>query len=517
MTRAYGSLRPHRRFWVALALIALFGLLQASATLDWSLRTDEPFTANAVHQTWSGMWAVFETDNVAPLHYVLLWGWVRLFGESEIALRLPSLIFFGAMIFVVGRTAQRAAGSRAGLMAALLLTISTNMGLVHAAIARPYALLGLLIAVAIYATLITLSVYSPSQVFATASGPAAPPAHPIRWHILLVGLHTLGLLTHPLYVFVLVALILGAGWISRRAFSWLAVGGLAAISLFLILNGPLLLRTIFLPTIVWMPVPTLSDLGDGFLNLWGEQKTQAIGLYLLVLAGIGLWRGQKTRAVLADPVIRLGLTGLLVTSLAPFVVSQVKPIYIATRAPVIFLPFACLVTAISLRRLDHRLTSLVVFAALAASATSSSYQILIMTERVPVRASMQTIVARVTCDDVLIMGGLSLSSAEYYFRRFNAPACLQIETFPLDTATHPGWLDGPGLLSRIESLRAEARQTAQRVSNIPGRVWLFYDSRFYPEVGDLIKSELGQQLVLVETLDLRGSFFDFVLIHAPSR
>jgi hypothetical protein len=423
------------------------------------------------------------------------------------------------MIFVIGRTTQRAARARAGLMAALLLAISTNMGQVHAATARPYALLGLLIALATHVTFIILSSFSP-QVLATPSfaapqSLAAPPRR--RWHILLIGLHTLGLLTHPLYAFVLAALTLAALWVSRRAFRLLVLDGLAASLLFLLVNGPLLFKTILLPTTVWMPVPSLGDLADGVLNLWGAQKTKAIGLYLLILAGFGMWRSQKTRATLTQPVILIGLTCLAFTSLAPLVVSQIKPVYIETRGPVLFLPFACIVTAILIRQLDHRLISLAVLIVLSAAAALSAYQLWQGTERLPVRASLQTIVPQVTCEDVLILGSLSLSATEYYFRQFNAPACLQIETFPLDTATHPGWLDGPGLLTRLDLLHDEAQQTAARLSHISGRVWFFYDSRFYPAIGDVLKFELSQQLVLDRTLTLRGAFFDSVLIYIPSR
>lgn len=504
MTRDYGSLRPHRRFWVALALIALFGLLQASATLDWSLRTDEPFTANTVHRDWPAMWATFKTDNIFPLHYVLLWGWVRVFGESEIALRIPSLIFYGAMIVVVGRTAQRAAGSRAGWIAALLLAVSTNVGQVQAAIARPYALLGLLIALTTHVTFGVLQVFAPPSLTAPAR----------RWHLLLIGLHTLGLLTHPLYAFVLGALTLAAVWVSRRAFIELVFDGAMAGLLFLLVESPFLSHTFHLPTTTWMPVPGLKELAEGWLNLWGEQKTLLIGGYVCAL---GLWRWRRLRPILTSPSISVSLTILVITGLMPFAVSQIKPIYLETRAPVIFLPSACVLAGILIRQLDHRLLSLGLLAGLSAASTLSAYRVWSEPERIPAQSSLRIVAARVECGDVLVLGSLSLSETEYYFRRFAAPACLQLETFPYDTAQHPGWLDGPGRLAQPELLQSEASQTAERLAQTATRVWLFYDSQFYPQIGDVITSELCQHLVLSETLALRGSFFDSVLLYTPSR
>lgn len=497
-------MRPHRHFWILLGLTALFGILLASATLDWSLRTDEPFTANTVHEAWPAMWAAFANDNVAPLHYLLLWGWVRVFGESEIALRIPSLIFFGAAILVVGRTAQRAARSRAGLMAGLLLALSTNIGQVHAVSARPYALLGLLIALATHVTFVVLPVFS-------------PPAHPRRWHILLIGLHTLGLMTHALYAFALAALTLAALWVSRRAFAQLLFNGAVATALFIVLYGSLQFKTILLPTTAWMPTPDLKDWADGFLNLWGAQKTLAVGLYLAALMGIGVWRRLKIRAALTQPVTLIGLSSFAFISVVPFIISQFKPVYIESRTPALFLPLACVLAALLMRMFDHRLLSLGVLVVLSGAAALSAYQLWNGPERVPARASLQTVAAQMQCGDVLVLGSLSVSEVEYYFRQFNVPECVQRETFPLDTATHPGWLDGDGLLADLERVRGEARQTSARLAQSANRLWLFHDSRFYPEVGDVVRDELNRSFTLMETLELSGSFFDSVLRYAPSR
>jgi hypothetical protein len=117
---------------------------------------------------------------------------------------------------------------------------------------------------------------------------------------------------------------------------------------------------------------------------------------------------------------------------------------------------------------------------------------------------------------VWVLGSLSVSETEYYFRQLAAPACLQLETFPRETAQHPGWLDGPGLLAQPELLQQQAAQTVERLSKTATRVWLLYDSQFYPALGDVIKSELSQRLVLSQTLDLRGSFFDSVLLYTPA-
>ena len=137
-------------FWPLLILIAGFGMLQASARIRYSLNVDEPFTANLIRLPWTQMFESFQSDNVGPAHPVLLKGWRYLFGESEPALRSLSLLFFGLTTIVVGLTAKQLAHWQVGLTAAILLTTSTPLGLIHAATARQYALLCLIASIATY-------------------------------------------------------------------------------------------------------------------------------------------------------------------------------------------------------------------------------------------------------------------------------------------------------------------------------------------------------------------------------
>jgi uncharacterized membrane protein len=68
-----------------------------------------------------------------------MWGWVRLFGDGEISIRLPSVIFGVASVPLVAMLARRIFGGRAALLAALLLALSPPH-LWASQAARPYAL-----------------------------------------------------------------------------------------------------------------------------------------------------------------------------------------------------------------------------------------------------------------------------------------------------------------------------------------------------------------------------------------
>jgi len=84
----------------------------------------------------------------SPFYYLIVWIPLHLFGESELALRLPSLIFGCAFILVLFLTARRLAGPIGGGVAAGLAWFSWPV--VHASVeARPYALVLLSVALAI--------------------------------------------------------------------------------------------------------------------------------------------------------------------------------------------------------------------------------------------------------------------------------------------------------------------------------------------------------------------------------
>jgi len=89
-------------------------------------------------------------ERLQPFYNVLLYAWTRMFGDSEMALRLPSLAFNLGSILVVAATARRLFGGRAGLVAALIGAASAYW--VHYGTEiRPYALQMFLTTVILYA------------------------------------------------------------------------------------------------------------------------------------------------------------------------------------------------------------------------------------------------------------------------------------------------------------------------------------------------------------------------------
>lgn len=492
-----------RLFWLALLAVVALGVAQASLRLGDSLNVDEPFTANMVRLSLPEMWAAFAWDNAALPHYLLLKAWSAIFGESEVALRGLSVLFFAATILVVGLTARRAAGFQAGVVAALLVATSSNLGLVHAAQARQYALV--LLEAALAGALCFALIRRQRDQADVGGVPTAA-----LWALLLL-VCVLGLLTHLIFVFVMAGMALGATAVSRRFFLNM-VGLCAAASLiYLALWWPVLRQTLPLPITSWMRPPQPIDFYYGLRTLWGWKRGLLLVAYLLIVLALGF---RRLPGLLSQPSLRFGLIFLATTLLVPYVVSQVRPVYNPDRTPVIFLPMISVIAGVLIGQLGLRLLTLGFVAAIALGSAQFSLKAAAGPDPIPAREALRQVAASARCGDTLVLGGLSFSEAEYYLRRFGAPSCIDRITFPLDTRNHPGWIDAAGLASQKEQLAREAQEIANRLAQQPeGRVWLFSGRGYGQELTPLIERELDRLLTRRETLDLRGSFFESVEVY----
>ncbi|MEV4659317.1 glycosyltransferase family 39 protein [Micromonospora sp. NPDC049301] len=127
---------------LAAFLIALYGIERRQ------LWRDEIATWAASTKSMEGLRGLVEvTDAVIAPYYVLMHGWIAVFGESEASLRMPSMIavaLAAALTAVVGRKLfDPATGLLAGLLVAVMPTVSR-----YAQEARPYALAAAAVALA---------------------------------------------------------------------------------------------------------------------------------------------------------------------------------------------------------------------------------------------------------------------------------------------------------------------------------------------------------------------------------
>src|SRR3989344_6980729 len=107
-------------------LILASALFLRLVNLDQSLWWDEAI--NVVYAKSSSFWWFITKYPVGDFHppgwFAILWVWSRIFGFSEIAVRLPSVILVVATVWLTYLLGKELFSRKAGLLAALFLTIA---------------------------------------------------------------------------------------------------------------------------------------------------------------------------------------------------------------------------------------------------------------------------------------------------------------------------------------------------------------------------------------------------------
>jgi hypothetical protein len=148
------SLRQ-RRPWLIVGGLVIAGLVARLLAMR-GIWVDEAISVHQAHMSLPDMLDdLRETDRHPPLHNLILWLQVRLFGDGELAVRMPSILASTALIpalFITGRTLF---DRRTGLVAAALAAFAPLV-IWYGQEARMYALFMLLAALALWAQVLVL-------------------------------------------------------------------------------------------------------------------------------------------------------------------------------------------------------------------------------------------------------------------------------------------------------------------------------------------------------------------------
>jgi len=332
---------------VTLAALAfglrVYGLETKSIWLDEALSFHR---AAAFDQAISGLivtGGVPSRDTQPPLYFVLLYGFLKLAGDSDFAAKFLSVFFSVLTVPVVAATGRRLGGSRVGLLAAVLAAISP-LYVWYAQEVRMYTLLTFLAALAFYLSLRSVEdlrrgAYRLGMAWAAAAFLAAG----------------LGILTQYLAVFLVPALGFGlVAALARRKRPLILVG-----AAFLAVAGPLFLVEALWGRLIAEPTPQFREVSP-FAILWDLLGRTAAGLTpegplldglaaaLLGLILLGLFKGPNwpVRWWLAGLVLLPAAATALVGSQRP-VVSNVRHLIFAT-------PGLYLVAALGLEAVRRR-------------------------------------------------------------------------------------------------------------------------------------------------------------------
>lgn len=133
--------------WVILSI----GFTLRLISLNQSLWLDEAINVMAAKSfSFFGMVTQYAVaDFHPPGHFIIIWIWGRLFGFSEVSMRLPSVIFGVLAIYFTFLIGKKLVSKNVGLLAALLLSINP-LHIYYSQEARMYSLAALAVAVNVY-------------------------------------------------------------------------------------------------------------------------------------------------------------------------------------------------------------------------------------------------------------------------------------------------------------------------------------------------------------------------------
>ena len=128
---------------VNLPFILGLGLVLRLISINQSLWLDEATTGIVARMSFANFFTNFlPGDFHPPLYYLIIKIWAMVFGTSEIALRLPSVIFGVATVYVVYKISKN--------YYAPLLVATSGLLIYYSQEARMYSLITLLVALAVY-------------------------------------------------------------------------------------------------------------------------------------------------------------------------------------------------------------------------------------------------------------------------------------------------------------------------------------------------------------------------------
>lgn len=259
--------------------------------------------------------AAAAVDQNPPLYNVGMRAWVALAGDSEAALRWPSIVASAATASALFLLARRFAGIEAALYASLLFAAS-EPELYYAREARSYAVVGLLCTVSYFLFLANL----------------ARPAW--RTALALGGVNAAAAWTHFTAILALVAQLATAVVHARarpRAVALYAAGQVLALALFAPWIGPLLAN---LPRAgaFWLAPPTLADAREVVGELAGGEGALVAQIAVLAVAGAALLlaaRGARASSPPPSAVAAGDAPGTARVAVVAFAAWAVVPIALA--------------------------------------------------------------------------------------------------------------------------------------------------------------------------------------------
>lgn len=132
-----------------ISIIILASFLRIYAIDRESLWADELFSVNVVDTDVNKIIETTANDTHPPLYYLILYYWMKLFGDSESSIRFPSVIFSIISVYIIYLIGKNMFNKETGILSAFILSISL-FSIRYSQDARFYSLLVLMVLLSNY-------------------------------------------------------------------------------------------------------------------------------------------------------------------------------------------------------------------------------------------------------------------------------------------------------------------------------------------------------------------------------
>jgi len=109
------------RYWLALTSILITGLSLRLPNLNESLWNDEIWSTRVLIGSLRALYQTAIDDRHPPFYQAFMFAWIRLFGDSELSVRMPSFLCGMLAILLVYAFASRVVERKTALLASFLL------------------------------------------------------------------------------------------------------------------------------------------------------------------------------------------------------------------------------------------------------------------------------------------------------------------------------------------------------------------------------------------------------------
>ena len=110
--------------WILLLIILIIAVSLRLPNLNGNLWFDELWSAHVMLRSVYSLGYLALYDSHPPFYQILMFLWIRLFGDSELSIRIPPLIFGILSIFLTYLLALRFTGKKGALLTSFLLCVS---------------------------------------------------------------------------------------------------------------------------------------------------------------------------------------------------------------------------------------------------------------------------------------------------------------------------------------------------------------------------------------------------------